>query len=102
MRTVEPACLLVREMHLYQTLCDQANLRRGTYWRYVTACVRRLMKPPITQLGTASGPEKNLLVTFHGESEGGIKLSDHRASGGQLREHGNVLEVIYHLLGFGV
>lgn len=32
----------------------------STYWRYVTACVRRLMKPPITQHGdgAASGPEK--------------------------------------------
>lgn len=61
------------------------------------------MKPPITQLGTARHlGRKSLLVTFHGESEGGIKLFQIIGRlAASFREHGNVLEVIYHLLGLG-
>ncbi|HAE5078907.1 TPA_asm: type VI secretion system protein TssL, partial [Salmonella enterica subsp. enterica serovar Typhimurium] len=45
---------------------------------------------------------KSLLVTFHGESEGGIKLFQIIGRlAASFQEHGNVLEVIYHLLGLG-
>lgn len=45
---------------------------------------------------------KSLLVTFHGESEGGIKLFQiigRLAS--SFQEHSDVLEIIYHILGLG-
>lgn len=45
---------------------------------------------------------KSLLVTFHGESEGGIKLFQIIGRlAASFREHSDVLEIIYHILGLG-
>ncbi|HCM2556240.1 DotU/TssL family secretion system protein, partial [Salmonella enterica] len=68
--------LLVREMHLYQTLCDQANLRRehvlAVRYCLCTALDEAANNTTWGRRGVWAG--KSLLVTFHGESEGGIKL----------------------------
>lgn len=68
--------LLVREMHLYQTLCDQANLRRehvlAVRYCLCTALDEAANNTTSGRRGVWAG--KSLLVTFHGESEGGIKL----------------------------
>lgn len=45
---------------------------------------------------------KSLLVTFHGESEGGIKLFQIIGRlAASFQEHSDVLEIIYHILGLG-
>lgn len=45
---------------------------------------------------------KSLLVTFHGESEGGIKLFQIIGRlAASFEEHSDVLEIIYHILGLG-
>lgn len=96
--------LLEREVHLYQTLCDQANLRRehvlAVRYCLCTALDEAANKTMWGRRGIWAG--KSLLVIFHGESEGGIKLFQiigRLASG--FQEHGDVLEVIYHILGLG-
>lgn len=65
--------LLVREMHLYQTLCDQANLRRehvlAVRYCLCTALDEAANNTTWGRRGVWAG--KSLLVTFHGESEGG-------------------------------
>lgn len=96
--------LLVREMHLYQTLCDQANLRRehvlAVRYCLCTALDEAANNTTWGRRGVWAG--KSLLVTFHGESEGGIKLFQIIGRlAASFQEHGNVLEVIYHLLGLG-
>lgn len=96
--------LLVREMHLYQTLCDQANLRRehvlAVRYCLCTALDEAANNTTWGRRGVGAG--KSLLVTFHGESEGGIKLFQIIGRlAASFQEHGNVLEVIYHLLGLG-
>ncbi len=52
--------LLVREMHLYQTLCDQANLRREHVLavRYCLCTALDEAANNTTRDGAASGPEK--------------------------------------------
>ncbi len=52
--------LLVREMHLYQTLCDQANLRREHVLavRYCLCTALDEAANNTTWDGAASGPEK--------------------------------------------
>ncbi|SQJ29313.1 membrane protein [Salmonella enterica subsp. enterica serovar Thompson] len=95
--------LLVREMHLYQTLCDQANLRRehvlAVRYCLCTALDEAANNTTWGRRGVWAG--KSLLVTFHGESEGGIKLFQIIGRlAASFQEHGNVLEVIYHLLGW--
>ncbi|MGS9140259.1 DotU family type IV/VI secretion system protein, partial [Salmonella enterica subsp. enterica serovar Infantis] len=68
--------LLVREMHLSQTLCDQANLRRehvlAVRYCLCTALDEAATNTPWGRRGVWAGT--SLLVTFQGESEGGIKL----------------------------
>lgn len=96
--------LLEREVHLYQTLCDQANLRRehvlAVRYCLCTALDEAANNTPWGRRGIWAG--KSLLVTFHGESEGGIKLFQIIGRlAGSFQEHGDVLEIIYHLLGLG-
>ncbi|RSB14004.1 type VI secretion system protein TssL, long form [Citrobacter farmeri] len=96
--------LLEREVHLYQTLCDQANLRRehvlAVRYCLCTALDEAANNTLWGHRGVWAG--KSLLVTFHGESEGGIKLFQIIGRlAGSFQEHGDVLEIIYHLLGLG-
>ncbi|MBV7407020.1 type VI secretion system protein TssL, long form [Enterobacter sp. ENT03] len=96
--------LLVREVHLYQTLCDQANLRRehvlAVRYCLCTALDEAANNTVWGRRGVWAG--KSLLVTFHGESEGGIKLFQIIGRlAANFQEHGDVLEVIYHILGLG-
>jgi type VI secretion system protein ImpK len=96
--------LLEREVHLFQTLCDQANLRRehvlAVRYCLCTALDEAANNTPWGGRGIWAG--KSLLVTFHGESEGGIKLFQIIGRlAGSFQEHGDVLEIIYHLLGLG-
>lgn len=96
--------LLEREVHLYQTLCDQANLRRehvlAVRYCLCTALDEAANNTPWGSHGVWAG--KSLLVTFHGESEGGIKLFQIIGRlAGSFQEHGDVLEIIYHILGLG-
>lgn len=68
--------LLEREVRRYQTLCDQANLRRehvlAVRYCLCTALDEAANNTVWGRRGVWAG--KSLLVTFHGESEGGIKL----------------------------
>lgn len=96
--------LLEREVQLYQTLCDQANLRRE-HVLAVRYCLCTALDEAANNTswgGRGIWAGKSLLVTFHGESEGGIKLFQIIGRlAASFQEHGNVLEVIYHLLGLG-
>lgn len=102
---VEPyRTLLVREVQLYQALCDQANLRRehvlAVRYCLCTALDEAANNTSWGRHGVWAG--KSLLVTFHGESEGGIKLFQIIGRlATSFQEHSNVLEVLYHLLGLG-
>ncbi|MBJ2559668.1 type IVB secretion system protein IcmH/DotU, partial [Salmonella enterica subsp. enterica serovar Kottbus] len=85
-------------------LCDQANLRRehvlAVRYCLCTALDEAANNTTWGRRGIWAG--KSLLVTFHGESEGGIKLFQIIGRlAASFQEHGNVLEVIYHLLGLG-
>lgn len=96
--------LLVREVQLYQALCDQANLRRehvlAVRYCLCTALDEAANNTSWGRHGVWAG--KSLLVTFHGESEGGIKLFQIIGRlATSFQEHSNVLEVLYHLLGLG-
>ncbi len=96
--------LLEREVRRYQTLCDQANLRRehvlAVRYCLCTALDEAANNTSWGRRGVWAG--KSLLITFHGESEGGIKLFQiigRLAS--SFQEHSDVLEIIYHILGLG-
>lgn len=96
--------LLEREVRRYQTLCDQANLRRehvlAVRYCLCTALDEAANNTSWGRRGVWVG--KSLLITFHGESEGGIKLFQiigRLAS--SFQEHSDVLEIIYHILGLG-
>ncbi len=96
--------LLEREVRRYQTLCDQANLRREHVLvvRYClcTALDEAANNTVWGRRGVWAG--KSLLVTFHGESEGGIKLFQIIGRlAASFQEHSDVLEIIYHILGLG-
>lgn len=96
--------LLVCEMYLYQILCDQVNLW-CEYVLVVCYCLCMVFDEVVNNIiwgwcGVWVG--KSLLVIFYGESEGGIKFF--QIIGClvvSFQEYGNVLEVIYYLLGLG-
>ncbi|MRX62395.1 hypothetical protein GJU37_29555, partial [Klebsiella pneumoniae] len=79
--------LLEREVRRYQTLCDQQPSPRtcaGCALLPMHFAGRSRQQHHLGG-GAVSGAGKSLLVTFHGESEGGIKLfSDNWASGRKL------------------
>ncbi len=59
-------------------------------------------KPPTTPPGRRGVWAGSLLVTFHGESEGGIKLFQIIGRlAASFQEYNDVLEIIYHILGLG-
>ncbi|MBA8196039.1 type VI secretion system protein TssL [Escherichia coli] len=96
--------LLEREVRRYQTLCDQANLRRehvlAVRYCLCTALDEAANNTVWGRRGVWAG--KSLLVTFHGESEGGIKLFQIIGRlAASFQEHSDVLEIIYHILGLG-
>ncbi|MCN5642051.1 type VI secretion system protein TssL, long form [Escherichia coli] len=96
--------LLEREVRRYQTLCDQANLRRehvlAVRYCVCTALDEAANNTVWGRRGVWAG--KSLLVTFHGESEGGIKLFQIIGRlAASFQEHSDVLEIIYHILGLG-
>ena len=96
--------LLIREVHIYQTLCDQANLRRehvlAARYCLCTALDEAANKTPWG--GGGIWASKSLLITYHSEGYGGEKvfLLIGRLSPNP-QEHGQVLEVIYRILGLG-
>ena len=96
--------LLRREIRDYQTLCDQANLRRE-HVLAVRYCLCTALDEAANKTSWGSGgawASKGLLITFHNESYGGEKvflLIGRLSSNPQ--EHGDVLEVIYRILGLG-
>lgn len=96
--------LLGRELRDYQTLCDQANLRRE-HVLAVRYCLCTALDEAANKTSWGSGgawASKGLLITFHNESYGGEKvflLIGRLSSNPQ--EHGDVLEVIYRILGLG-
>lgn len=96
--------LLEREVRRYQTLCDQANLRRehvlAVRYCLCTSLDEAANNTTWGRRGVWAG--KSLLVTFHGESEGGIKLFQIIGRlAASFQEHNDVLEIIYHILGLG-
>lgn len=96
--------LLVREVYTFQTLCDQANLRRD-HVQAVRYCLCTALDEAANKTTWGGGgvwAQKSLLIRFHNESYGGEKvfLLVGRLSPNP-QEHGNVLEVIYRILGLG-
>ena len=95
--------LLIREVPIYQTLCDQANLRRehvlAVRYCLCTALDEAANK---TNQGGGAQAQKCLLIVFHNESYGGEKifLLIGRLSPNP-QEHGDVLEIIYRILCLG-
>ena len=72
-------------------------------WLCVIAYALRWTKPPTTPQGAARCLGwKKPAGHFHGESEGGIKLFQIIGRlAASFREHNDVLEIIYHILGLG-
>lgn len=96
--------LLIREVHIYQTLCDQANLRRE-HVLAVRYCLCTALDEAANKTSWGGGgawARKSLLIVFHNESYGGEKifLLIGRLSPNP-QEHGDVLEVIYRILCLG-
>ena len=96
--------LLIREVQIYQTLCDQANLRRE-HVLAVRFCLCTALDEAASKTVWGRGgawASKSLLIVYHGENDGGEKifLLIGRLSS-DPQEHGQVLEVIYRLLGLG-
>ena len=96
--------LLCREIRDYQALCDQANLRRE-HVLAVRYCLCTALDEAANKTSWGGGgawASKGLLITFHNESYGGEKiflLIGRLSSNPQ--EHGDVLDVIYRILGLG-
>lgn len=96
--------LLIREVHIYQTLCDQANLRRE-HVLAVRYCLCTALDEAANKTSWGGGgawARKSLLIVFHNESYGGEKifLLIGRLSPNP-QEYGDVLEVIYRILSLG-
>lgn len=96
--------LLIREVHIYQTLCDRANLRRE-HVLAVRYCVCTALDEAANKTSWGGGgawARKSLLIVFHNESYGGEKifLLIGRLSPNPI-EYGDVLEVIYRILSLG-
>lgn len=101
--------LLGEELHVFTTLCEQANLRRDHVLAVRYALCTALdeaasLKPWAGGVGASTGPWSShaLLQTFHQEGDGGQKvflLIGRLASNPQ--EHLDVLEIMFHLLGLG-
>ena len=96
--------LLIREVHIYQTLCDQANLRRE-HVLAVRYCLCTALDEAANKTNWGGGgawARKSLLIVFHNESYGGEKifLLIGRLSPNP-QEHGDVLEIIYRILCLG-
>jgi type VI secretion system protein ImpK len=96
--------LLIREVHLYQTLCDQANLRRE-HILAVRYCLCTALDEAANKTSWGGGgawARKSLLIVFHNESYGGEKifLLIGRLSPNP-QEYSDVLEVIYRILSLG-
>lgn len=96
--------LLVREVRQFQSLCDQANLRRE-HVLAVRYCLCTALDEAANKAewgGNGVWAQHSLLVTFHNEAYGGEKfflLIGRLASNPQ--EHLDVLEVMYRILGLG-
>ncbi|MFM0068884.1 type VI secretion system protein TssL, long form [Paraburkholderia aspalathi] len=95
--------LLVREVTVFQRLCDKADLP----WKHM-AVVRYCLCTALdeaanrTTWGSGLWAAQSLLVTFEGESDGGEKfflLIGRMATDPQ--EYAGVLEVLYRILGLG-
>ncbi|WP_239366624.1 type VI secretion system protein TssL, long form [Snodgrassella communis] len=96
--------LLIREVHIYQTLCDQANLRRE-HVLAVRYCLCTALDEAANKTSWGGGgawARKSLLIVFHNESYGGEKifLLIGRLSPNP-QEYSDVLEVIYRILSLG-
>lgn len=96
--------LLIREVQIFQTLCDRVNLRRE-HTLAVRYCLCTALDEAAnkTEWGRSyAWAQKGLLITFHSETGGGEKvfLLIGRLSANP-QEHFQVLEVIYHILGLG-
>lgn len=96
--------LLIREVHIYQTLCDRSNLRRE-HVLAVRYCLCTALDEAANKTSWGGGgawARKSLLIVFHNESYGGEKifLLIGRLSPNPI-EYGNVLDVIYRILSLG-
>ncbi|SAK49545.1 OmpA/MotB family outer membrane protein [Caballeronia pedi] len=99
--------VLSQEMRMFETLCEQAKIRRdhmlGARYCLCTALDEAAMKTPWG--GTKAGAQWSgnaLAVAFHNDREGGVKI--YLLIGrlmSEPREHLDLLEVIYRILSFG-
>ena len=95
--------LLTREVQRFQSLCERANLRREHILAASYALCTALDEAAQKQAwGIHSWPQQGLLVSLHGDTEGGTKCF-HLL--GRLvnspHEHMPVIEVFYHVLSLG-
>lgn len=96
--------LLVREVSVFQKLCDKANLP----WKHMAAvryCLCTALDEAANRTRWGGGgvwAAKSLLITFEGEVDGGEKfflLIGRMATDPQ--EYVSVLEILYRVLGLG-